>query len=190
MKNSRGKLMALMRRNQMNEKEFAEKCGIEEGRMERLLNGRGHLTEMEKQKIADAFETDEKDIFDIDPIPAEAIRHMEKTELDQLVTERLNTVVQMHGIGVAELAERCGIKEKRARKLLKGEAKLSVMELINISNSFQVCLEYLLGRYPYPLPVPQTEAERQAYSIIGQMSEEELIENMGRIREALKKDLP
>jgi len=41
----RRKLMAVMKKHHMDIKEFAEKCGMEEGRMERLLHGRGRLME-------------------------------------------------------------------------------------------------------------------------------------------------
>ena len=40
MKEVRGKLMALMKKHQMDTTEFSEKCGIKEERVERLLGGR------------------------------------------------------------------------------------------------------------------------------------------------------
>ena len=40
MKEVRGKLMALMKKHQMDITEFSEKCGIKEERVERLLGGR------------------------------------------------------------------------------------------------------------------------------------------------------
>ena len=47
MREIRRKLMAVMKKHHMDIKEFAEKCGMEEGRMERLLHGRGRLTMLE-----------------------------------------------------------------------------------------------------------------------------------------------
>ena len=44
MKEIRRKLMALMKKHQMGITEFAEKCGMEEGRLERILHSRGRLT--------------------------------------------------------------------------------------------------------------------------------------------------
>ena len=40
MKEIRRKLMALMKKRQMGITEFAEKCGMEEGRLERILHSR------------------------------------------------------------------------------------------------------------------------------------------------------
>ena len=45
MREIRRKLMAVMKKHHMDIKELAEKCGMEEGRMERLLHGRGRLME-------------------------------------------------------------------------------------------------------------------------------------------------
>lgn len=47
--------MALMKKHQMGITEFAEKCGMEEGRMERILHSRGRLTPAEAVQIAAAF---------------------------------------------------------------------------------------------------------------------------------------
>lgn len=78
-----------------------------------------------------------------------------------------------NGIGIPELAERCGLKRQRAKKLMNGEVKMSIAEAVSIVNEFQVSLEYLLGRYPYPLPAPQTEEEWMVYEKLGQMDENE-----------------
>ena len=53
---------------------------------------------------------------------------------------------------------------------------MSVAEAVNIANEFQISLEYLLGRYPYPLPVPQNDEEWMLYEKLGQMDENEAID--------------
>ena len=55
MKEVRGKLMALMKKHQMDITEFSEKCGIKEERVERLLGGRGKPSHLERMCIAEAF---------------------------------------------------------------------------------------------------------------------------------------
>ena len=66
MREIRRKLMAVMKKHHMDIKEFAEKCGMEEGRMERLLHGRGRLTMLEAGQIAEAFGQTVEEAFDID----------------------------------------------------------------------------------------------------------------------------
>ena len=67
MREIRRKLMAVMKKHHMDIKEFAEKCGMEEGRMERLLHGRGRLTMLEAGQIAEAFGQTVEEAFDIEP---------------------------------------------------------------------------------------------------------------------------
>ena len=97
--------------------------------------------------------------------------------------------VKIHGIGIPELAERCGLKRQRAKKLMNGEVKMSIAEAVSIANEFQVSLEYLLGRYPYPLPAPQTEEEWMVYEKLGQMDENEAQKYLEMMM-PMKKDLP
>ena len=101
------------------------------------------------------------------------IREVQTDGIEKVIAERLQELVKIHGIGIPELAERCGLKRQRAKKLMNGEVKMSIAEAVSIVNEFQVSLEYLLGRYPYPLPAPQTEEEWMVYEKLGQMDENE-----------------
>ena len=92
MKEIRRKLMALMKKHQMGITEFAEKCGMEEGRLERILHSRGRLTPAEAVKIAAAFGQTMEEAFDIEPLPMDEVREMENTEFHKMVTEHLNTI--------------------------------------------------------------------------------------------------
>ena len=160
MKEVRGKLMALMKKHQMDTTEFSEKCGIKEERVERLLGGRGNTSLLELMCIAEAFGMTE-------------VREVQTDGIEKVIAERLQELVKIHGIGIPELTERCGLKRQRAKKLMNGEVKMSIAEAVSIANEFQVSLEYLLGRYPYPLPAPQTEEEWMVYEKLGQMDENE-----------------
>lgn len=155
MKEVRGKLMALMKKHQMDTTEFSEKCGIKEERVERLLGGRGKPSHLERMCIAEAFGMTEEELQDIEPLS--------QTEVREVQTDGIEKVI----------AERCGLKRQRAKKLMNGEVKMSIAEAVSIANEFQVSLEYLLGRYPYPLPAPQTEEEWMVYEKLGQMDENE-----------------
>ena len=86
MKEIRRKLMALMKKHQMRITEFAEKCGMEEGRMERILHSRGRLTPAEAVQIAAAFGQTMEEAFDIEPLPMDEVREMENTEFHKMVT--------------------------------------------------------------------------------------------------------
>jgi len=50
-------------------------------------------------------------------------------------------------------------------------------------------LEYLLGRYPYPLPAPQTDEEWLLYEKLGQMDENEAQKYLEMMM-PMKRDLP
>lgn len=186
MKEIRRKLMALMKEHQMGITEFAEKCGMEEGRMERILHSRGRLTPAEAVKIAAAFGQTMEEAFDIEPLPMDEVREMENTEFHKMVTEHLNTIAKIHKITPAEFAEQCGLKERRVKNLLDGTARMSVVEAVKIADGFNVSLDYLLGYYPYPLPTPKTEEQVRVYEAIGKMSLDELNE----FAEKLKEELP
>jgi len=78
---------------------------------------------------------------------------------------------------------------KKELKAMNGEVKMSIAEAVSIANEFQVSLEYLLGRYPYPLPAPQTEEEWMVYEKLGQMDENEAQKYLEMMM-PMKKDLP
>lgn len=174
MKEIRRKLMALMKKRQMGITEFAEKCGMEEGRLERILHSRGRLTPAEAVQIAAAFDQ-----------TMDEVREMENTEFHKMVTEHLNTIAKIHKTTPAEFAEQCGLKERRVKNLLDGTARMSVVEAVKIADGFNVSLDYLLGYYPYPLPTPKTEEQVRAFEAIGKMSLDEL----AKIAEKLKEEL-
>ena len=180
--------MALMKKHQMDITEFSEKSGIKEERVERLLGGRGKPSHLERMCIAEAFGMTEEELQDIEPLSQTEIREVQKDGIEKVIAERLQEIVKIHEIGIPELAERCGLKRQRAKNLLKGEVKMSVAEAVNIANEFQISLEYLLGRYPYPLPVPQNDEEWMLYEKLGQMDENEAWKYLEMIR-PMKKDL-
>ncbi len=97
---------------------------------------------------------------------------MQADGIEKVIAERLQEIVKIQGIGIPELAERCGLKRQRAKKLMNGEVKMSIAEAVSIANEFQVSLEYIV-EYPYPLPAPQTEEEWMVYEKLGQMDENE-----------------
>ena len=132
MKEIRRKLMALMKEHQMGITEFAEKCGMEEGRLERILHSRGRLTPAEAVKIAAAFGQTMEEAFDIEPLPMDEVREMENTEFHKMVTEHLNTIAKIHKTTPSEFAEQCGLKERRVKNLLDGTARMSVVEAVKL----------------------------------------------------------
>lgn len=72
---------------------------------------------------------------------------------------------------------------------MNGEVKMSIAEAVSIANEFQVSLEYLLGRYPYPLPAPQTDEEWLLYEKLEQMDENEAQKYLEMMM-PMKRDLP
>ena len=168
MKEVRGKLMALMKKHQMDTTEFSEKCGIKEERVERLLGGRGKPSHLERMCIAEAFGMTEEELQDIEPLSQTEVREVQTDDIEKVIAERL---------------------QERAKKLMNGEVKMSIAEAVSIANEFQVSLEYLLGRYPYPLPAPQTEEEWMVYEKLGQMDENEAQKYLEMMM-PMKKDLP
>ena len=180
MKEIRRKLMALMKKHQMGITEFAEKCGMEEGRMERILHSRGRITPTEAVQIAAAFGQTMEEAFDIEPLPMDEVREM--------VTEHLNTIAKIHKTTPAEFAEKCGLKERRVKNLLDGTARMSVVEAVKVADGFNVSLDYLLGYYPYPLPTPKTEEQVRAFEAIGKMNLDELAEFAEKLKVELSQE--
>ncbi len=80
MKEVRGKLMALMKKHQMDITEFSEKCGIRK-RVERLLGGRGKPSHLERMCIAEAFGMTEEELQDIEPLSQTEVRECKPTAL-------------------------------------------------------------------------------------------------------------
>lgn len=181
--------MALMKKHQMDITEFSEKCGIKEERVERLLGGRGKPSHLERMCIAEAFGMTEEELQDIELISQTEVREVQTDGIEKVIAERLQEIVKIHGIGIPELAERCGLKRQRAKKLMNGEVKMSIAEAVSIANEFQVSLEYLLGRYPYPLPAPQTDEEWLLYEKLEQMDENEAQKYLEMMM-PMKRDLP
>ena len=188
MKEIRRKLMALMKEHQMGITEFAEKCGMEEGRLERILHSRGRLTPAEAVKIAAAFGQTMEEAFDTEPLPMDEVREIENTEFHKMVTEHLNTIAKIHKTTPSEFAEQCGLTERRVKNLLDGTARMSVVEAVKVVDGFNVSLDYLLGYYPYPLPTPKTEEQVRVYEAIGKMSLDELNEFAEKLKEELPQD--
>ena len=127
MKEVRGKLMALMKKHQMDTTEFSEKCGIKEERVERLLGGRGKPSHLERMCIAEAFGMTEEELQDIEPLSQTEVREVQTDGIEKVIAERLQELVKIHGIGIPELAERCSLKRQRAKKLMSG--KMNTLKL-------------------------------------------------------------
>ena len=85
-KEVRGKLMALMKKHQMDIAEFSEKCGIKEERVERLLGGRGKPSHLERMCIAEAFGMTEEELQDIEPLSQTEIREVQTDGLEKVKT--------------------------------------------------------------------------------------------------------
>jgi len=141
--------MALMKKHQMGITEFAEKCGMEEGRLERILHSRGRLTPAEAVKIAAAFGQTMEEAFDTEPLPMDEVREIENTEFHKMVTEHLNTIAKIHKTTPSEFAEQCGLTERRVKNLLDGTARMSVVEAVKVADSMCpsiICLGIILIR--------------------------------------------
>lgn len=136
-----------------------------------------------------SFGMTEEELQGIEPLSQTEVREVQTDGIEKVIAERLQEIVKIHGIGIPELAERCGLKRLRAKKLMNGEVKMSIAEAVSIANEFQVSLEYLLGRYPYPLPAPRTEEEWMVYEKLGQMDENEAQKYLEMMM-PMKKDLP
>ena len=137
--------MALMKKHQIGITEFAEKCGMEEGRLERILHSRGRLTPAEAVKIAAAFGQTMEEAFDIEPLPMDEVHEMENTEFHKMVTEHLNTIAKIHKTTPSEFAEQCGLKERRVKNLLDGTARMSVVEAVRLRMDSMCPLIICLG---------------------------------------------
>mgnify|MGYP000473622869 FL=1 len=131
----------------------------------------------------------EEELQDIEPISQTEVREVQTDGIEKVIAERLQEIVKIHGIGIPEFAERCGLKRQRAKKLMNGEVKMSIAEAVSIANEFQVSLEYLLGRYSYPLPAPQTDEEWLLYEKLEQMDENEAQKYLEMMM-PMKRDLP
>lgn len=190
MREIRKKLIELMETQQMNLSEFAEKCGIEENRIQKILYERGRLTTFEAHKIADAFGTTVEGLFDVRlfdvrPLSDMEERKRESVEFYQKITERLNVIAQINKADADKFAEVCGFSRNRAVSLLKGKGILTIPEAVSVVKCFNVSMDYIMGIYPYPLPTPQDEDDARLYALIGKMSVDELTE----LAERLRKDL-
>ena len=58
--------------------------------------------------------------------------------------------------------------------------------MLDISNAFNVGIEFIMGCYPYPLPMPKDETEVAVYELVGKMDMDELKEFKDRLGEKLK----
>ena len=184
-KDVRRKLLALMKVHQLDTKGFSDKCGIEEGRIDVILRSRARLTMSEAEKIAEAFGQTVEETFSIEPLPVEEAREFGKTEFQQMITERLNTIAKLKKVDAAGFAEKCGLKKARTANLLKGDAVITVMEAVKVADAFNVSLDYIMGFYPYPFPTPKDDKEARLFEQIGRMSLDELAEFSDILKEKM-----
>ena len=185
MREIRKKLIELMKTQQMNLSEFAEKCGIEENRIQKILYKMGRLTTYEAHKIADAFGTTVEEMFDGRPLPDMEERKRESAEFHKKITERINVIAHINKSDAEKFAEICGFSKNRAESLLRGKGTITIPEAVSVAEHFNVSMDYIMGFYPYPMPTPQNEEDARLYAVIGQMSMDELAEFADRLRKEI-----
>lgn len=111
---------------------------------------------------------------------------LSREEYRSIVAERLRAIAELHNLDTKTYAERCGISIRRMKNLMNGTANLRIPEMLDISNAFNVGIEFIMGYYPYPLPMPKDETEAAVYELVGKMDIDELKEFKDRLGEKLK----
>lgn len=111
---------------------------------------------------------------------------LSREEYRSIVAERLRAIAELHNLDTKTYAERCGISIRRMKNLMNGTANLGIPEMLDISNAFNVGIEFIMGYYPYPLPMPKDETEAAVYELVGKMDMDELKEFKDRLGEKLK----
>ena len=101
---------------------------------------------------------------------------LSREEYRGIVSERLKALAELHNLDTKGFAEKCGISTRRMRNLMNGTANLRIPEMLDISDAFNVSIEFIMGCYPYPLPAPKDDTEVALYTLIGKMDMDELKE--------------
>ena len=111
---------------------------------------------------------------------------LSREEYRSIVSERLKALAELHNLDTKGFAEKCGISTRRMRNLMNGTANLRIPEMLDISDAFNVSIEFIMGCYPYPLPTPKDDTESAVYTLIGKMGMDELKEFKDRLGEKLE----
>lgn len=111
---------------------------------------------------------------------------LSREEYRSIVSERLKALAELHNLDTKDFAEKCGISTRRMRNLMNGTANLRIPEMLDISDAFNVSIEFIMGCYPYPLPTPKDDTESAVYTLIGKMGMDELKEFKDRLGEKLE----
>jgi transcriptional regulator with XRE-family HTH domain len=111
---------------------------------------------------------------------------LSREEYRSVVAERLKAIAELHNLDTKTYAEKCGISTRRMKNLMNGTANLRIPEMLDISDAFNVGIEFIMGCYPYPLPMPKDETEAAVYELVGKMDMDELKEFKDRLGEKLK----
>lgn len=64
------------------------------------------------------------------------------------------------GLSIPAFSEKTGLTERRLKNIESGKARVRVDVAINVSNAFNVSMDYLLGRIDDPLPKFWSEDDR------------------------------
>lgn len=99
------------------------------------------------------------------------------------VTSSLKTLMRMYNLDVVSFSERCGIPVERIERFISGKKDLMVPDLIAIVRAFNVSSDFIIGDFPFPLPSPQTDKERELFEKISRMSQKQLEELKKRLKE-------
>ena len=111
---------------------------------------------------------------------------LSREEYSSIVAERLRAIAELHNLDTKTYAEKCGISIRRMKNLMNGTANLRIPEMLDFSKTVNVGIEFIMGCYPYPLPMPKDETEAAVYELVGKMNMDELKEFKDRLGEKLK----
>ena len=70
------------------------------------------------------------------------------------------------GISIEEFSKATGIPVDRIKKIEKGAVKVNVDEITKIADTYDLTIDYLIGKRNIPLPPARTEKEARRWSQI------------------------
>ena len=190
MKDAKRKMMALMKGHQLDIPGFAEKSGIPEERMKRLIYGGQRLKKDELEMIAGAFDLTMDELSGIEPVSRKEAQEMGMSKFYREITERLNMIMKLKKVDTDGFAERCGFTIQRTERLINEKAVITIPEAVKVADEFNVSLDYIMGFYPYPFPTAKNSQEALVFEQIGKMTPEELWEFSERLGKEIKKEQP
>ena len=104
-------------------------------------------------------------------------------EFYKKVGERVQQLIEFEEVDIDTFADKCGIAVERVKKIISNNARMTMDELVSISIAYDVSTDYIIGHFPLPLPAPSTESEYELYRKVSQMSEDELVGVLERLKE-------